>query len=170
MNEKEQHRVFDEWLKHHKGLMFKVVHANAFSAQDREDLFQDIAAQVYRSIPAFKGDSKISTWIYRVAIFSAITWGRREGRHRRNHGSLEEAERVPDSAAGGPDERVNWLYDKIRRLGPIDRSLMLLLLEGFSYQEIAETLGISETNVGVKIHRIKKRLASQAREDENHGA
>jgi RNA polymerase sigma-70 factor (ECF subfamily) len=169
MNEEERHRTFDEWLARHRGLLFKVVNAYAFSPPDKEDLFQEVATQVWRSIPTFKGDSKVSTWLYRVAIFSAITWSRRESRHRVGREALDGVEDVPQGPGLHPGDRASWLYDQIRRLDPIERSLMLLLLEGFTYEEMAGVLGISEGNVGVKVHRIKKRLASRARKEENYG-
>jgi RNA polymerase sigma-70 factor (ECF subfamily) len=161
MNQTEQRRIFGEWLDRHRGLLFKVVHAYSFTPHDRDDLFQEIAAQLWTSIPSFQGDSKASTWIYRVALFAAITWVRRERRHRDGHEAPDASE--PLVAPVG-DPRVAWLYREIGRLDPIDRSLILLLLEGFSYQEMAGFLGISESNVGVRIHRIKRRLGNRVRE------
>lgn len=160
MNESEQRRLFGEWLADHRGLLYKVVHSYAFTVADREDLFQEIASQVWSSIPGFKGQSKASTWIYRVALFSAITWSRKERRHRVGSQPLEEAEQ----AMPAPDPRLAWLYRQIGELAPVDRSLLLLLLDGFSYREMASIVGISEDHVGVKIHRIKKRLADRVRE------
>ena len=164
MNESEQERIFAEWLGQHKGLLFKVTRSYAFSDPDREDLFQEIAAQVWRSIPAFQGDSKVTTWIYRVALFTAVTWTRQEDGHREGRQPLDGIEHVLTEPARPHDGRLAWLYGQIEQLSPIDRSLMLLLLDGFSYQEMAAMLGISETNVGVKVHRIKKRLAHQFQE------
>ncbi|VAW42949.1 hypothetical protein MNBD_CHLOROFLEXI01-2491 [hydrothermal vent metagenome] len=81
MVESEQKQVFDEWLDSHKGLFFKVVRAYAFTPQDRDDLFQEIAIQVWHSVPNFRGESKVSTWIYRVALYAAMSWTRREIKH-----------------------------------------------------------------------------------------
>src|SRR3954451_16584327 len=82
----EHKSVFDTWLNLHKGVLFKVVRAYAFTRQDQEDLFQELATQVWLSIPGFKGNSAPSTWIYRVALNTAISWSRKELRHRdRNH-------------------------------------------------------------------------------------
>jgi RNA polymerase sigma-70 factor (ECF subfamily) len=164
----EHQRQFSEWLERHKGLIFKVVRAYAFTTQDREDLFQDVAAQLWRSIPRFQGQSKESTWIYRVALFSAISWARREQRHREGRQSLEGVERMSVDVTA-TDDRLEWLYERIGRLNPVDRSLILLSLDGFSYREMAEVLGISESNVGVKLHRIKRRLTETSEEVQAHG-
>jgi RNA polymerase sigma-70 factor (ECF subfamily) len=160
MNESERRRLFGEWMASHRGLLYKVVQAYAFTAADREDLFQEIASQLWSSIPGFAGRAKASTFIYRVALFSAITWSRKERRHRVGRQPFED----PGLAAPIPDPRLAWLYGQIGELAPVDRSLLLLLLDGLSYREMAEVVGISESHVGVRIHRIKKRLADRAQE------
>src|ERR1700729_4645395 len=91
MGQTEQQRVFDGWLGNHQGLFFKVVRAYAFTPQDQEDLFQEIATQVWRSIPGFRGDAAVTTWIYRVALNAAITWTQKERRHRAGKQRLDEA-------------------------------------------------------------------------------
>lgn len=160
MNATDRKRTFEAWLTAHRGLVAKVVRAYAASAHDADDLFQEITAQLWLSVPNFDGQSKVSTWIYRVALFTAITWTRKERRHR--HGREPLVDLTADDP--GADPRIGWLYRRIAELEPVDRSLMLLLLEGLSYQEMASMLGISESNVGVRIHRIKKRFGGEARE------
>ncbi|MBV7339410.1 sigma-70 family RNA polymerase sigma factor [Chloroflexi bacterium TSY] len=78
MHEHEQKQIFDDWLNKHKGILFKIVRAYAFNAHDQDDLFQEIALQLWRSIPEFRGEAKASTWIYRVALYAASAWTRRE--------------------------------------------------------------------------------------------
>ena len=169
MNKAQQQRIFDDWISIHKGLLFKVVRAYAFSPADQEDLFQEITIQLWHSIPNFKGESSIPTWIYRVALYAALSWTRSEKRHQDGKTSLQTAKASLQIISAEPDERLTWLYGQIASLNPVDRSLMLLLLDGFSYKEMAATLGISESNVGVKINRIKKRLALKSREETKHG-
>ncbi len=160
MTEREQRRIFEQWLGEHRGIFFKIVRAYAFTPADQDDLFQEISLQVWKSIPDFRGESKASTWIYRVALYAALAWTRREKRQPATQ-PLAAVEYTLTIRAEPIDERLDWLYDQIAGLEPVDRSLCLLLLDGFSYREMAEMVGISESNVGVKIHRIKQKLRSE---------
>lgn len=168
MDKTEQKKIFSEWLRDHKGILFKIVRANAFTPHDQEDLFQDISLQVWQSIPNFRGEAKPSTWIYRVALFSASTWTRTEKKQPLTKG-LAEVEHTLTKAAEPKDDRLDWLYEQIGQLDPIDRSVCLLLLDGFSYKEMAAILGISESNVEVKIHRIKQYLIRKSQEKDHNG-
>jgi len=169
MQRDEQQEVFEGWLRDHQRLFFKVVRAYAFAPQDQEDLFQEIATQVWRSIPGFRGDAAVTTWIYRVALNAAIAWTQKEQRHRAGKQGLDGVEPAMLQASPAPDPRVEWLYEQIRQLNEIDRSLTLLLLDGFSYKEMAAMLGITENYVGVKINRIKAHLTGKSREEAGDG-
>ena len=168
MHEREQKQIFDNWLQRHKGILFKIVRAYAFNAADQDDLFQEIALQVWRSIPDFRGEAKASTWIYRVALYAASAWTRREQRQPPTK-PWDAVAQTLTMTVQPSDPRVDWLYEQIAQFDPIDRSLCLLMLDGFSYKEIAELLGIAESNVGVKLHRIKRRLVGQAPKEVQHG-
>ena len=127
-----------------------------------EDLFQEIALQVWRSIPQFKGRAAVSSWIYRICINTSIAWTRKEKKHRSEKEKLLEGTNCLKRQESR-DDRLDWLYEQIAHLSKIDRTLTLLLLDGFSYKEMAKLIGISEANVGVKIHRIKKHLIEQSK-------
>ena len=165
MLESERDRIFNEWLAGHKGILFKVVHAYAFEHADRQDLFQEIVIQIWRSVDAFRGESSVATWMYRVALNTAIAWTRREDRHQRGKQPLSVVEGLLTTASAEPDPRVEWLYQQIAQLKDVDRSVALLLLDGFSYKDIAAIVGITESNVGVKINRIKSSLAGKRAEE-----
>src|SRR4051812_4333006 len=166
MHDRERDRIFGEWLAGHKGILFKVVHAYAFEHADRQDLFQEVVVQVWRSVDAFRGESTVPTWMYRVALNTAIAWTRKEGRHQRRKGDLEVAEDLLTTASAAQcDPRVEWLYHQIAQLKDVDRSVALLLLDGFSYKEIAGIVGLTESHVGVKINRIKSALAGKRMEE-----
>ena len=166
MHDAERDRIFNGWLASHKGILFTVVHAYAFEHADRQDLFQEIVIQVWRSVDTFRGDSSVPTWMYRVALNTAIAWTRKEDRHQRGKRAFEGAEGLlTTSTAEGRDPRVDWLYRQITQLKDADRSVALLLLDGFSYKEIASIVGITESNVGVKINRIKSALAGRLAEE-----
>jgi RNA polymerase sigma-70 factor, ECF subfamily len=166
MDDTERDRIFGDWLAGHTGILFKVVHAYAFEHADRQDLFQEIVIQIWRSVEAFRGDSSVPTWMYRVALNTAIAWTRKEVRHHRGKEQLDVVEGLLVTApADGRDPRVQWLYHQIAQLKDVDRSVALLLLDGFSYKEIASIVGITESNVGVKINRIKSALAGKRAEE-----
>ena len=163
MTEKEQQQIFETWINQYKGLLFKVVRTYAFTSNDREDLFQEIAIQVWHSIRTFKADAAVTTWLYRVALNTSFKWARKELRHQRGAETLENVQHILQENKIQVDERLAWLYKEISRLDEIDRSIALLLLEGFSYKEMAAITGITESNIGVKINRIKKHLITASK-------
>jgi RNA polymerase sigma-70 factor (ECF subfamily) len=166
MTAPEQETIFRRWLSEHLGLMLKVVRGCAATPQDQDDLFQDVLLAIWTSIPSFRGEAKETTWIYRVAFNTALAWRRVEKRRRVGHDTFLKFEVPPEAhpshAETQPDrEIVEHLYTAIRQLPKVDASLALMLLDGLSYQEMAEVLGISENYIGVKLNRIRKELADQ---------
>ncbi|MBA4157918.1 MAG: sigma-70 family RNA polymerase sigma factor [Gemmatimonadetes bacterium] len=162
MRESERQRIFDDWMRRHRGLMLKVVRAWAFAPDDQEDLFQEVALQLWQSIPNYRADAAETTWLYRVALYTAFAWNRRERKHSSGHLPLDGMEHTLRATPAVRDDRLDWLYREIAELGEVDRSVMLLMLDGHSYREMSDILGISESNVGVRIHRIRKRFAAKA--------
>ena len=160
--DKEQKQIFERWVDLHKGLIFKIVRAYALTALDHDDLFQEIIIQVWHSIPSFRQESSVSTWIYRISLNTAIKWVRKERKHYPSE-SLDNVQHILQETGLHVDERLEWLYGEIYKFNEIDRSICLLLLEGFSYKEMANILGITESNVGVKINRIKKQLITKSK-------
>jgi RNA polymerase sigma-70 factor, ECF subfamily len=169
MERTRRQAVFDDWLRAHAGLVLRIVRAYAFTPHDREDLLQEIALQLWNSIPRFRGESKVTTWIYRVALRSSLAWSQRERTHTVTQQTLAEPFDVPAPPPAALDQRLEWIYAQIAKLEPVERSLILLHLDGLSYREIAETLGISAGHVGVKLSRIKKALASESPAKASHG-
>lgn len=169
MKEDQQHSIFTEWLRLHRGLLFKVVKAYAFTVEDQNDLFQEIALQVWRSVPNFRGESAVTTWLYRISLNASLKWRSMENRHMNGRNRIEHAQNIlQENQQTTPDERLSWLYEEIATLNEVDRSVCLLLLEDFNYKEMAEILGISENNVAVKIHRLKKHLIAQSKKYHEH--
>jgi len=166
VTEKERREILEEWLKQYKGLIFKVV--RAYTVVDYDDLFQEIMIQVWNSIPVFRHEASVTTWLYRIALNTAIKWTKKEKRHDGVE-KLDNVQHLLQESKTPIDERLTWLYGEIYKLDKIDRSITLLLLEGFSYKEMSNILGISESNVGVKINRIKKHLISRSKNYDNHG-
>ena len=166
MTAREQEIIFRRWLDAHPGLIFKVVRGCAATPQDQDDLFQDVCLQIWQSIPAFRGEARETTWIYRVAFNTALAWQRGERRRREGHETflkLDVSPQTQPSHADTPPEEaiIEQLYAAIRQLAKVDASLALMHLDGLSYSEMAEILGISENHIGVKLNRIRKQLAEQ---------
>jgi RNA polymerase sigma-70 factor (ECF subfamily) len=161
-----QYIIFETWLKQYRALVFKIVRAYASSLEDQDDLFQEICIQIWDSVNSFKEESSPVTWIYRISLNTAIKWGRKTERHR--HEPLENVQHVLQENNVPLDPRLDWLYAQIHQLDDIDRSLTLLLLDDFSYKEMSNILGISESYVGVKINRIKKLLISKLNTYNDH--
>ena len=163
MKETEQRKIFQEWLNSYRALLFKVIKAYASNSEDQNDLFQEVCLQIYRSIPSFKAESAVSTWLYRIALNTAIKWKTKEKKFMEGHTDIEMMAHLLEETSEPMDERITWLYAEIRKLNEIDTSLALLLLEGYSYREMAKLMGITESNIGIKIHRIKKKLINNSK-------
>jgi RNA polymerase sigma-70 factor (ECF subfamily) len=164
MTAPEQETIFRRWLDAHLGLILKVVRGCAAAPPDQDDLFQDVLLQVWSSIPAFRGEAKETTWIYRVAFNTALAWRRGERRRRAGHETFLKFDVSPQSQPSHAEilpqqEIVAQLYAAIRQLPKVDASLALMHLDGLSYSEMAEVLGISENYIGVKLNRIRQQLA-----------
>jgi RNA polymerase sigma-70 factor, ECF subfamily len=159
--------VFRRWLNDHTGLVFKVARAFASTDADRDDLVQEILLQLWRSLPRFEGKAAESTWIYRVALNTALAWHRGERKRRAAQTPLLAIEEFPerdDPIEREREELVTRLHAAIRRLPPMDAALLLLYLDDLSYREMADVLGISESNVGVKLTRARTTLAELLKE------
>ena len=168
MTESEQKQIFDDWLSQHKAVIFKIVRVYAFTVMDQDDLFQEIIIQVWHSIPAFRREASVITWLYRVSLNTAIKWTKKERKHYQSE-ALDGVQHILQEGKKQTDERLTWLYEEIYKLDEIDRSITLLLLDGFSYKEMAGILGITESNIGVKINRIKKQLISKSKKPDYYG-
>jgi RNA polymerase sigma-70 factor (ECF subfamily) len=151
--------TFKQWLGEHQGLIFKVVRAYAGTLEDQDDLFQEILLHLWFSIPNFQEKAKVSTWIYKVALNTALVWNRGEKRRRKHSATMTVFGPQQSNCSGQSEEIIGRLSEAIRKLAKVDASVVLMHLDGLAYSEMAEILGISESNVGVKLNRAKKQLA-----------
>jgi RNA polymerase sigma factor (sigma-70 family) len=169
MNQNDQHQCFERWMTDHIAILYRVVNGFA-EGDDRNDLMQEVMLAVWKAIPSFRGQAQPTTFLYRVSHNAALTWRRTQ----RNY--LKRVEQAQAFASAEPlssqpastDERLEQLYAAIRRLPELDRSLVLLSLDGLSYQEMASIHGLSESNVGVRLNRIKQRLTKTINEKETY--
>lgn len=156
---------FLEFLNRYQLTLRRVCRTYADSAEDREDLFQEMVYQLWRSYPSFRGESARSTWMYRVALNTAISALRGKTKRDRHIAPVEDLEQLPArEQKSGTSEQAGMLYRTIRRLNRVDRAVVLLYLEDLSYKELASILGLSESNVGVKLNRIRAKLQGFAKE------
>ncbi len=152
---------FIKIIKAHQGLILKVATLYTNSIQDKEDLYQEIVFQLWKSFDTFNEASKLSTWMYRVAMNTAIYNLKSTKRQVTTIPLDPETMRFADVSDKADEERLQLLYELIQRLNLLEKGIMLLYLEGKSHQEIAEIIGITPSNVGTKISRIKEKLKSQ---------
>ena len=147
-------------LEQHRGIVLKVAGTYAWHPEDRADLAQEIAAQLWRAFPKFDESRSFPTWMYRIALNVAISSVRGDGARRQQSIPLDEDlhEVGIDGADHEADQHLRLLRRCIERLEPLNRALLLLYLEDRSHREIAEVLGISESNVATKLGRLKQRL------------
>jgi RNA polymerase sigma-70 factor (ECF subfamily) len=149
-------------IEQHRGILTSVANGYCRERSSREDLLQEMILQLWRSYPGFDETRvKFSTWMYRVAINVAISFYRTQQRHVAVMANIPDSVNPVDDTC---DERLELVYAFIEKLDPLNRALMLLYLDDRPYSEIAEILGISETNVGTKLGRIKQALKREADE------
>ncbi|WP_109437446.1 MULTISPECIES: RNA polymerase sigma factor [Aquimarina] len=152
---------FTQIIKDHEGVIFKITTIYTNNHEDQKDLYQEIVYQLWKSFDNFRGDSKISTWMYRVGLNTAITRLKKEKRKGNQIGIDQVIMKQTDQYDTEFEERLKILYAHIHGLNELEKGLMLLLLEGKKYEEIASITGLSPSNVGTKISRIKQRLKTQ---------
>ncbi len=161
------------WLGEHNSSVMKVARAYTLTSEDSQDLAQEILLQAWRSLPKFEGRASPATWFYRVALHTAMNWKRKDNPRRSKQQSLLESQGLASKDAGGAEQAqhrdtVEQLYNAIHQLPKTDAALVLLYLDQLSYRQMAEVLGISENNVGVKLNRVKNSL-SHLMKEKPHG-
>ena len=145
-------------IQDNKGILYKISNSYCRTAGDREDLMQEMVYQLWRSGQRFDETQKFSTWMYRIALNVAISFYRKANRNGVTVALDAEAHFADEPANEVLEERIGALQRFVRELNELDKALMILYLEERPYKEIAEILGISETNVATKLSRIKGRL------------
>lgn len=156
---KELEHSFVELLEKHQNIIHKVcrLYTNGYDAHN--DLFQEITIQLWKAYPKFRGDSKFSTWMYRVALNTAITLYRKSKRKIQTQEFDTIQFRVKTEDYDDTEEQqLKLMYNAIKELNDIEKALVFLYLEDRNYREISDTLGITEVNARVKMNRVKTKL------------
>lgn len=156
MNSKELE--FSQLIKDNQGLIIKVSRLYTNTLEDEEDLFQEIVLQLWRSYDTFKGGSKISTWMYRVALNTAITLFRKKSRSPQTGELLDFHYKDFIEDDDEKQQKISLLYKVIKMLPDVERAIVMMYLDDLPYRDIAENLGITEVNARVKMNRLKKNL------------
>ena len=152
-------------VQEHRSLLYKVCRVYCFTEADRQDLFQEMVIQLWRSYPTFRGESKFSTWLYRIALNTAISDLRKQDRRPSTTSTDEIPPSLPDMTWPGEEEQqLQQLYAAINRLSDVEKALVMLYLEDKPYEEMEEIMGINQNNLRVKMNRIREKLRKMTKE------
>jgi len=155
----DSEREFLEKIDKHKGIIFKISKMYMDNRDDQNDLFQEIVYQVWKSFSSFEGKSEFSTWLYRIALNTAIIFLKSQKRRSFIQNDDVSVYKIKEEDYNLEDElKLKQMYEAIQQLNPIDKALIFYYLEDFSGKEIAEQMGISEGNARVKLNRAKEKL------------
>lgn len=162
MNKELEHR-FVKQLEANQNIVHKICRLYTNDRDAHDDLFQEITIQLWRAFPKFRGDSKFSTWMYRVGINTAISLYRKSKSRIQSFSFDDVSYKIPQTETydDTQDQQLKSIYAALNHLNDIDKAVILLYLEDKSYKEISDTIGISEVNARVKMNRIKKKLKTQ---------
>jgi RNA polymerase sigma factor (sigma-70 family) len=150
---------FLQLIGENKGILYKICKIYQDEQEDRDDLLQEMILQLWLVFESFRGESKFSSWMYRVALNTAIVFFKKQKRRLDNEQlpyQYDQAEEL--SSAGEKEEQLTVFYKAVQQLGKVEKALIYLYMENQPYEEIAANLGITESNVRVRINRIKNRL------------
>lgn len=153
MNNRQQR--FTATIKEHKRTIYMVCYMFSHDEEDIKDLFQEVLINLWKGFDSFGGRSNLNTWVYRVSLNTCISYQRKENRR---HGQSLDFDIDMSTTDDSDTEQIEMLHSRISRLRPFDRAIVLLWLEGISYDEIAGIVGITPKNVGVRLFRIKEEL------------
>ena len=167
MIDEQLHKKFVRHINKHQGILHKICNLYAHNKADRQDLLQEMLLQLWRAYPHFRGQAKISTWMYRIALNTAISRFRKQNRQiKTQHFQANDAllHKFTDHISIEEDERLTQMYAAIAKLKYLEKAIVMLYLEDYSYEKIANILGISSNHIGVKLHRIKLKLKQMLQE------
>jgi RNA polymerase sigma factor (sigma-70 family) len=155
---KEKEQEFLKRIESHKGILYKVSKMYMDNHDDQQDLFQEIVCQLWKSYDSFRNESQFSTWMYRVAVNTAIVFLKKEKRKVDKYEIASENIKDDEGDSHIKESQIDHFYKAVQKLEKIDKAIIFYQLEGFSHKEIGDNLGISEGNARVKLNRAKEKL------------
>ncbi|WP_281986377.1 RNA polymerase sigma factor [Aquimarina aggregata] len=154
MNKEE---TFIRLIKKNEGIIYKITKVYTHTSNDQKDLYQEIVYQLWKGFDSFRGDAKVSTWMYSIALNTALLYSKKEKRRGYNI-SLDNVFLKEENYDPVLEERLKIVYSQIKNLGDIDKGIIILFLEGKKYEEISKITGLTVSNVGTRMGRIKEKL------------
>ena len=155
---KEKEKEFLNRIESHKGILYKVSKMYMDNYDDQQDLFQEIICQLWKSYDSFRNESQFSTWMYRVAVNTAIVFLKKEKRKVDKYEIASGNIKDDEGDSHIKESQLDHFYKAVQKLEKIDKAIIFYQLEGFSHKEIGDNLGISEGNARVKLNRAKDKL------------
>lgn len=148
-------------IRENEGVIYKLVKIYAEKDNDQQDLYQEIVYQLWKSYHTFQGNSKISTWIYKVALNTSLAHINLKKKHSGKMYIQDIELHIEDISETKAEDKITEMYQHIRKLNEIDKAIIFLFLEGKNYDEIAIVTGFTVSNVGTRLNRIKQKLKNQ---------
>lgn len=169
----DKDRQFTELIAANRNRLLRLCRVYAWTAADQEDLYQEIQFQIWRALPGLQVEAYANTWLYRVALNTAISHVRKQKTGSRQdvpvgQEQIHELIERQQTASTPPNPQLDRLFEAIAKLDKVERGLVTLFLEDLSYDEIAEVMGLSTSHVGVMLHRAKKKLGQLMQEEVRH--
>lgn len=161
----EQKKQFVNLIEQNKALIYKFCYMYANETETPDDLFQEVVINLWKGYPDFRGESKIQTWMYRISLNTCITFLRKSGKRPKTQALTDEQLEYAES---GDLSSIKELYSLINKLNAFEKAIILLYLEDRSYDEIGQIVGITKSNVGVRIKRIKEKLSQMTNNQKNN--
>lgn len=159
MQKQEAEKEFEKHIREHESLLYKICRIYAYTNADRQDLFQEMVIQLWKAFPKFKGEAQFSSWLYRVALNTAITGLRKKKKSIMSYEPVSSLEHVSDENSGSlEEEQLQELYKAIAQLNDVEKAIVMLYMEERSYNDMEDILGISQGHLRVKMNRIKEKL------------
>lgn len=153
----DKQKIFKEFIEDHTGIITKICSVYTDGQEEFEDYYQEVTLQLWRSYDSFRGDAKLSTWVYRIALNVCLSQIRKKKRKVPTT-TLENIQIAQKNDGHEKEEKITMLYRSIKQLKEAERALILLYLDDKSYKEMADILGLTVTNVGAKVNRVKTKL------------